>query len=175
VRREPFMASLLGLLSAGAWLPAGRKRAQAAQTDDMMNSMTGGSMMNVSRADMQIYVEMFDHHREIRRTVEHLPNGIRAVTESDNQRIAALLKQHVPDMYGHLSGGQEVRCMSNSLPTMFRNASHYQRHVRLTARGVEVVETSGNPEVVAAIRRHAEEVTGFVRDGMPAMMRSMMQ
>jgi hypothetical protein len=57
---------------------------------------------------------------------------------------------------------------------MFRRASQYKRHLELTKSGVAVTETSEHPAVLAAIRRHADEVTGFVREGMPAMMRGMM-
>lgn len=65
--------------------------------------------------------------------------------------------------------------MSDSLPTMFRNSKKYERHFELTKSGVSVTETSDDPEVIAAIHQHAEEVSGFVRDGMPAMMRGMMR
>ena len=78
-------------------------------------------------------------------------------------------------MYRHVAEGNEVRCMSDSLPTMFRNASRYNRHLALTKAGVAVTETSEDPVALAAIRRHALEVTGFVRDGMPAMMHGMME
>lgn len=42
-------------------------------------------------------------------------------------------------------------------------------------KGVVVTETSNDPRLTQAIRDHAREVTGFVRDGMPAMMRGMMR
>ena len=135
----------------------------------------GGGMMNVSSHDMSIYMEMFDHHAEIRRSVERLPNGVRTTTESDNPRIVRLLQEHVASMYQHVNEGQEVQCMSDSLPTMFRDASKYQRHLEPTPKGVSITETSSDPVVLAAIRRHADEVSGFVREGMPAMMRGMMR
>lgn len=137
--------------------------------------MNRGGMMNVSAHDMSVYMEMFDHHDEIHRRVEHLPNGIRTTTESDNPRAVALLHEHVPSMWAHVDEGDEVRCMSNSLPTLFRNASKYKRQLELTKTGLAVTETSDDPAVLGALRRHAEEVSGFVRDGMPAMMRGMMQ
>lgn len=140
-----------------------------------MNVDMIGGMMNVSGHDMSVYMEMFNHHTEIHRNVERLPNGIRTTTESDNPRLAALLHEHVPSMWAHVNGGNEVRCMSNSLPTMFRNASKYRRQLELTPTGVAVTETSDDPEVLAALRGHAAEVSGFVKDGMPAMMRGMMQ
>lgn len=125
--------------------------------------------------NMRTYMQMFRRHREIRRTVEQLPNGVRTVTESDDPRLAAMLQEHVAHMYGHVAAGMEVQCMSDSLPTMFRNASKYKRTMSLTPKGVSVTETSDDAVVLDAIRRHAAEVSGFVRQGMPAMMRRMMQ
>src|SRR6266542_499159 len=49
----------------------------------------------------------------------------------------------------------------------YRNSSGYRRELTLTAKGVVVTETSGDPRLTKAIRQHAEEVSGFVRDGMP--------
>ena len=37
-----------------------------------------------------------------------------------------------------------------------------------------VQETAEDPQLTQAIRAHAQEVTGFVNDGMPAMMEGMM-
>jgi len=136
--------------------------------------MGGRGMMNVSNHDMATYMEMFNRHTKIRRHVEQLPNGIRTVTESDEVHIAAFLHEHVPSMWAYVNAGEEVRCMSNSRPTMFRNADKYRRDLTITPKGVAVTETSDDPIVLAAIRRHAEEVSGFVNEGMPAMMRGMM-
>lgn len=77
-------------------------------------------------------------------------------------------------MYTHLNQDAEVTCMSSSLPTLFRNSNGYRRELTLTAKGVVVTETSTDPQLANAIRTHAQEVSGFVRDGMPAMMRGMM-
>jgi hypothetical protein len=179
--RTSFIQSLFTAAVTGIATLAGcvrRERAPEDSTQNMMDrmpSMMGGGMMNVSQSDMRAYMDMFDHHTEIRRHVEELPDGIRTVTESDNPRIAGLLHAHVSDMYRHVEARQEVRCMSDSLPTMFRNASRYRRRLVFTQKGVAVVETSSDPMVLAAIRGHADEVSGFVREGMPAMMRGMMQ
>ena len=73
-------------------------------------------------------------------------------------------------MYSHLDEHAEVSCMSDSLPTLFHNEGAYQRKLTLTQKGVSVTETSTDPAITRAIRAHADEVSGFVRDGMPAMM-----
>ena len=136
--------------------------------------MSGGMMGNVSAADMNIYMDMFNRHTEITRTVEQIPGGVRTTTESDAPDLVAQLQAHVSDMYSHLNQGSEVSCMSQSLPTLFSHAKDYQRQLTITAKGVQVAETSSDPEVTQAIREHAQEVSGFVRDGMPAMMQGMM-
>lgn len=134
----------------------------------------GGGMMGADAADMSGYMEMFSRHTEISRTVEEIPGGVRTTTESNSPDLVAQLHGHVSSMYSHLNHGAEVMCMSPSLPTLFRNAGGYRRQLTLTPKGVIAEETSDDPALTNVIRAHAEEVSGFVRDGMPAMMRGMM-
>jgi hypothetical protein len=130
--------------------------------------------MNVDPADMSRYMEMFNRHNEITRTVEEIPGGVRTTTQSNSPDLAAELQAHVSSMYAHLDQSAEVMCMSGSLPTLFRNANGYRRQLTLTPNGVIADETADDPVLTQAIRAHALEVTGFVRDGMPPMMRGMM-
>jgi hypothetical protein len=134
----------------------------------------GGGMMGASPADMSLYMDMFNRHTEITRTVEEIPGGVRTTTQSDAPDLAAQLHAHVSSMYSHVDHGSEVMCMSQSLPTLFRNAGGYRRQLTLTPTGVIAEETSDDPALTQAIRAHAQEVSGFVRDGMPPMMRGMM-
>jgi len=144
-------------------------------TPDFRFTNGPGGMMGVSAADMQLYMDMFARHNEIRRTVEEIPGGVRTTTESDSPDLVARLQTHVSDMYNRLEpGGSEVMCMSQSLPTLFRNATGYRRQLTITPNGVIAEETADDPNLVQAIREHAHEVSGFVRDGMPAMMQGMM-
>ncbi len=128
---------------------------------------------NVTQADMTAYMDMFSRHTQLHRTVELIPGGVRTITEADAPNLVAQLQAHVTSMYGHLDEGAEVSCMSSSLPALFRNSRRYRRSLTNTPRGVAVVETSFDPHITAAIRSHAAEVTGFVDDGMPAMMAGM--
>jgi hypothetical protein len=151
-----------GVLAAGFAAACGRTKSA-----DMMAGMMGSA----TAADMSAYADLFARHTEIRRTVRYVPGGVRTVTESDAPDLVALLQAHVASMYDHLAQGTEVECMSESLPTLFRHAHGYRRRRTITAKGVVVTETSRDPRVTQAIREHASEVSGFVRDGMPAMMR----
>ena len=172
--------TVLGILAAGAGLiglgAAGILALFSCGTNRAANSggMMGGMMGNVSSADMNIYMDMFNRHTELKRTVEQIPGGVRTTTESDSPDLVAQLQAHVSDMYSHLTQNSEVTCMSSSLPTLFGHAKDYQRHLTLTGKGVQVTETSSDPALTQAIREHAQEVSGFVKDGMPAMMRGMM-
>jgi hypothetical protein len=154
------------LLGVGAAAGCGRRGS---------GMMTGGGMMgSASGADMSAYMDLFARHDEIRRTVEEIPGGVRTTTESDAPELARRLQTHVASMYDHLGRDAEVRCMSRALPTLFRNADRYRRELKQTPKGVVVTETSRDPRLASIIRGHADEVSGFVHQGMPAMMRGMM-
>ena len=133
----------------------------------------GNEMMGVSPTDMSRYMEMFNRHNEITRTVEEIPGGIRTTTQSASPDLAAQLKAHVSSMYSHVDQRAEVVCMSDSLPTLFRRSDGYRRQLTITPTGVIAEETADEPDLIQAIRAHAQEVSGFVREGMPAMMRGM--
>lgn len=173
--------TLLAMLAAGAGLiglgATGLLALFSCGTNRGANGgeMMGGMMGNVSTADMNIYMDMFNRHTELKRRVELIPGGVRTITESDSPDLVTQLQTHVSDMYSHLNQDSEVTCMSQSLPTLFSHAKDYQRTLTLTAKGVQVSETSSDPNLAQAIREHAQEVTGFVQDGMPAMMRGMMR
>jgi len=51
----------------------------------------------------------------------------------------------------------------------------YCRKLEVTAKGVAVTETASDADMIALIKAHAREITGFVDEGMPAMMRGMGQ
>jgi len=169
----------VGLLAAGGALLA-LGLAGGNLLRDVLESMGGRGMMgsgmmgSATQADMSSYMNLFDRHRELRRTVDEIDGGVRTTTESDAPDLIALLQGHVSSMYSHLNQHAEVTCMSSSLPTLFRNSTSYRRDLAFTAKGVVVTETSSDPRITTAIRAHAQEVSGFVHDGMPAMMRGMM-
>lgn len=138
------------------------------------NGPGGGGMMGVGPGDMQTYMEMFSRHTELNRVVEEIPGGVRTTTQSNSPDLGAKLQAHVSSMYSHVQQGTEVMCMSDSLPTLFRNSNGYRRQLTFTPTGVIAEETADDPNLTEAIRAHAREVTGFVVDGMPAMMGPMM-
>lgn len=123
---------------------------------------------------MSVYLEMFNRHHEISRVVEQIPGGVRTTTQSDSPDLAAKLHAHVSSMYARVDQGAEVMCMSQSLPTLFQHHNGYRRELTLIPKGVIAEETPNDPNLTQTIRAHAQEVTGFVSEGMPAKMQGMM-
>src|SRR5213594_3177271 len=124
----------LGLLAAGGAL-VGLGLAGGYLLRDALKSIGGGGMMesgmmgSATQADMSGYMNLFDRHTEIRRTVEAIDGGVRTTTESDAPDLVGQLQAHVSSMYEHLNQRAEVTCMSSSLPTLFRNSSGYRREL----------------------------------------------
>ena len=165
----------LGAIGAGSVLGLGYVLRSIFELPSTAIRLTdGGGFMGAGHMDMSRYMEMFMRHSEINRVVEDIPGGVRTTTESDSPDLATLLHTHVPSMYAHVDQGTEIMCMSQSLPTLFRRPADYHRQLTVTPKGVVAVETADDPDLAQAIRAHAREVTGFVHDGMPAMMRGMM-
>ena len=169
----------IGLLAAGGAL-VGVGVAGGYLLRDALRPLFGGGMMgtgmmgSATQSDMSAYTTLFNRHTELRRMVEPIDGGVRTTTESDSPDLVQLLQAHVGSMYTHLDQNAEVTCMSSTLPTLFRNSANYRRQLTLTSNGVVVTETSSDSKLVNAIRDHAKEVSGFVSDGMPAMMGGMM-
>lgn len=151
-----------------------------ATSQETQVAMCGGGMMRDGRMggnkeDMQIVHRLFANHDQIRRTVEEIPGGVRTLTESDNPQITALIQAHVQSMHQRVDEGRWFAMMSRTLPTMFRNADRYQRQNKNTSKGISVTKTSDDPDLVAVLREHSREVSGFVEGGMPCMGGGMMR
>jgi hypothetical protein len=58
---------------------------------------------------------------------------------------------------------------------IFANADKIRTEIEETATGVVFTQTTDVPELVPVLQAHADEVSELVREGMAAMMRSMMQ
>ncbi|MDR3659943.1 MAG: hypothetical protein P4L86_05955 [Mycobacterium sp.] len=165
----------LGALGAGSVLGLGYVlRSMFEPPSTAIRLTDGGGFGGTGHMDMSRYMEMFMRHSEINRVVEDIPGGVRTTTESTSPDLTAQLQAHVSSMYSRLDQGTEVACMSQSLPTLFRHASGYRRQLTFTPTGVIAEETADDPALTDAIRAHAREVTGFVQEGMPAMMQQMM-
>ncbi|HET9122395.1 MAG TPA: hypothetical protein VFN52_02705 [Acidiferrobacteraceae bacterium] len=177
MRRRSFITAFMGMV--GVWVDvlfrSGPRRARA--EGGMMRGGDMGAMMSPQNmaGPMRTGMALFRNHKLIQRSVTQLPNGVHDVTTSEDPETAALIKEHVAEMYQRLDQRRAFPYpMSPSVTQMFEHSTHYERKLELLPNGVAVTETSSDPKMVAVIRAHAQELNRFARDGMPAMMRGMM-
>ncbi len=149
----------------------------------MMNGMEmhmgamGMGHDSATMAQLGTIHELFLNHDRIKRTVTNLPNGIRTTTESDDPRIAQLIKEHVANMGQRVDAGNDpgLPIESGALHAIFKNYDKIQTKVETIEEGVVVIQTSADKEAVAALQQHALEVSDFVTEGMLAMRTAMMK
>lgn len=115
---------------------------------------------------------MFANHQLITREVTYLPDGIHAVTESDNPELAAVLVSHTVGMIDRVETGRDpgVAVQSKTLDTIFQNRDTIETTLEFTSKGIIVTQTSTDPHTVRALQVHADEVTDMVNRGMMAVM-----
>ncbi|MDA7423285.1 hypothetical protein [Thalassococcus lentus] len=124
--------------------------------------------------DMEV---LFRNFKGITRTVENLPNGIRTVTVSDDPDVMDALINHTVGMIDRVGQKRDpkVFIQSPTLDIFFARAESIRSEVEVTDEGLVVVQTSEDPEVVAALHIHAAEVSDMVNRGMHAVHERMMQ
>ena len=136
--------------------------------------ISGSQQDKAFGADMGVVHELLADHNKIKRSVTKLPNGIRTVTESDDPQVAREIKAHVASMDQRLKDSKVFNVASHTLPTIFANKDKIHTEIQQTPTGVILTQTSSDPATVAALQAHAGEVSELARDGMPALMRSVM-
>jgi hypothetical protein len=147
------------------------------------HSHAGSTMMPAAPADRATSTEMrelhamFHDHDRIRRTVVKLPNGIRTMTESDDPEMTATIASHVSSMLKRVESNRNPRLpmQSPTLEAIFRNRDKIKSEVTATDKGVIVVQTSSDPDTVAALQAHADAVSDLVKRGMVAAHETMMK
>jgi len=117
------------------------------------------------KRDQSVFHALLERHGEINREVEEIPGGIRARTWTDSADLVGLLQNHVEQMHRRVGEGFGLRFWDPAFAELFAQSHKVKMEVRLTERGVEVLETSDDPNVVNLIRAHGATVSAFVREG----------
>ena len=143
----------------------------------MGSGMTGMSHDPATMAEMGTIRELIVNHDRIKRSVTNLPDGIWTVTESDDPQIAKLIKDHVASMDQRVSAKSDpgLPIESPALRSILRNGDKVQTTIEMTEKGAIVIQTSTDPETVAALQQHASEVSDLVKGGMAAVHSAMMK
>ena len=131
--------------------------------------MQRGRGMSVEmRADMTTLHAMFAQREKINRTVTLLPGGAEAITESEDDQITALLKEHVPAMEGRVYEDNPLPPMTFHpvFVELIKHADDYTFTTEETARGIKVVYKADDPFVIMLVQEHAKLVSRFIANGM---------
>ena len=121
--------------------------------------------------DRDVWQTLLYHHDKIRREVKRLPNGLAAVTESDDPAIATLIKDHTLAMKDRMESGARVRTWDPVFRELFDRHAKVKLEVVLTEKGVSIVETTDDPETLRLLKSHSAGVTDMVREGGRASQR----
>ncbi len=134
--------------------------------------MSGNGMIDQQMmADMPAIHDLLLRHHAIRRQVDDIDGGIRARTTSDDPSAAQLIQTHVQQMKGRIETGRPIRQMDPLFREIFEHHGAITMTVSNIPGGVEVTETSPDPQVALLIRQHAHHaVSEFVAQGMDRAM-----
>ena len=69
----------------------------------------------------------------------------------------------------------EIIIQSQTLDIFFERGDEIETEIELTDEGIVVIQTSQDPELIAALQEHAAEVTDLADRGMAAVHERMMQ
>jgi hypothetical protein len=123
------------------------------------------------RADMPVIHSLLEQNGKITRRTREIPGGVETWTESDDPEIVQLIQQHVASMRDRIKEGRPIRQGDPLFRALFENYELIEMTVENTPKGVHVIETSKDPRVADLIRAHGSAVDGFVKEGMPGMMK----
>jgi hypothetical protein len=142
-----------------------------------MKNMPGLRGANASESESDELAVMFENFDTISREVTNLPNGIRTVTRSSDEDVMAVLVSHVVGMVDRVARGDDPKIFiqSPTLDILFANGAEMQSQIDVTEEGIVVVRTSTDPDVVAALHKHAAEVSDMADRGMQAVHDAMAQ
>jgi hypothetical protein len=134
--------------------------------------MTDGMMDGQMMADMAVIHRLLTDHNQIRRQVDDIAGGIRSRTTSSDPQLAEQIRTHVGAMRARIEDNRPIRHGDPLFREIFEHHAQVSIDIIDLPDGVEVAETSTDPQVELLIRQHARRaVSEFVADGMTRAMR----
>lgn len=139
--------------------------------EQMRQAMMSGDMDEGMMDNMRNIHQLLANHDKIQRRVENIDNGVKTWTESSDPEIAQAIQAHVRQMKDRVENKQPIRQMDPLFQAIFKHADAIEMQIEDTEKGVYVLETSDNPQVVELIQQHANRaVSEFVEQGMSRAM-----
>ena len=142
---------------------------------DEMN-MSGLQGIDTTESEVNDLKTIFKNHKEIKRTVTNLDNGIKTETYSNNEEIRSAIVNHVTLMVTRIQENRNPKVMiqSPTLDKLFNNFDKIETSIELTETGIAVIQTSEDLKVVKLLQSHASEINDMVEKGMRAIHERMM-
>lgn len=139
-------------------------------------NMPGLQGIDTTEAEVNDLKTIFKNHKEIKRTVTNLDNGIKTETYSDKEEIRVAIVNHVTLMVTRIQENRNPKVMiqSPTLDKLFNNFDKIETSIELTDTGIAVIQTSEDPKVVKLLQTHASEINDMVEKGMQAIHERMM-
>lgn len=140
-------------------------------------NMPGLKGENATAEESAEIAALFRNFETITREVTNLPDGIRTVTRSSDAAVMDQLVSHVFGMVARVEAKDDPQIIiqSRTLDIFFERGDAIETDIMLTDDGIVVVQTSQDPQLVAALHEHAAEVTDLADRGMVAVHEKMMQ
>lgn len=133
--------------------------------------MSDGMMDPQMMPDMRVIHELLSGHNNIRRSVEDIDGGIQSATTSSDPQLAEQIRTHVQAMAARVENNQPIRHGDRLFQEIFEHHAAITIAITDLPNGVQVTETSTDPQVTLLIRQHAHRaVSEFVAQGMPRAM-----
>ena len=163
--RGPAMAQMMGQMHGGMHAHG---MGGAGHDEANMPGLRGENATPEESAELAV---MFRSFNTFTREVTHLPDGIRTATRSSDPDVMAVLISHVTGMIGRVQSGDDPKIIiqSPTLDIFFQRGEGISSDITVTDEGIVVVQTSADPDVVAALQAHAAEVSQMAARGMAAV------
>lgn len=110
-----------------------------------------------------------DRHDELRRKVTIREDGYEASTTTENEALAAKLKEHFTYMQKRMGSGAMVRRWDPAFVELVKFHDQITTEVEHLDNGIRVVVVGKTPEAVKVAQNHARIVTGFTKKGADAV------
>ena len=145
----------------------------AMQHDEVNMPMLNG--VDTTESEVSELKALFQNHKDITRSVELLPNGIKTLTETKDEELRAALVGHSAGMITRVEQGKnpQIPIQSLTLKTLFEGRDTIVTEIEITDYGIAIIQTSTDPKVVAALQEHALEVSDLAERGMEAVHEQM--
>ena len=120
------------------------------------------------QADQALFSQLLEHHTELKRETEKLPNGIISRTTSEDPELIKVLIEHVESMERRFAKGRAIRSWDPLFAALFEHRDEIEMSYHPIENGIEAKLTAQDPKIVELIYAHDATLHGFVNEGFEA-------